>query len=112
MCYELCGPPINGTPEDMANYDAWLCSLDPQEDAVEDAMIASYEEDEVKEEDSNTIGEHAALERFDDFLNEIHETVTICGYNYDPAQALKMCDEIAYREEFNNWLDSEGLELE
>lgn len=59
-----------------------------------------------------TISESEALQRFDDCLNEIHPVVTICGYDYDPAQALKQCDETAYREEFNNWLDSEGVELE
>lgn len=110
MCYELCGPPIGGSAEDMADYDAWLESLYPQEDDVEDAMIASYEEEE--DETSNTINERDAHQRFDDFLNEINPTVSICGYDYDPAQALKMCDEVAYREEFNNWLDREGLELE
>lgn len=58
------------------------------------------------------IHEREALERFDDFLNEVYPTISICGYDYDPAQALKQCDEVAYREEFNNWLDHEGLELE
>lgn len=51
--------------------------------------------------------ERESFERFDDFLNEIHETVSICGYDYDPARALKMLDEVAYREEYNNWLDNE-----
>lgn len=58
------------------------------------------------------IHECEALERFDDFLNEVYPTISICGYDYDPARALKQCDEVAYREEFNNWLDLEGLELE
>lgn len=58
------------------------------------------------------ISEYNAIERFDDFLNEVHPLVHICGYYYDAARALKQCDEIAYREEFNNWLDSEDLELE
>lgn len=71
-----------------------------------------FEEEASEEETSNKISEHDAHERFDEFLNECWETVHICGYDYDPARALKMCDEVAYREEFNNWLDSEGLELE
>lgn len=101
MCYELCGPPINGTAEDMADYDAWLSDEGPYAPLVEE-----------ESEDSKTISKYDALERFDDFLNECWEVVTICGYDYDPAQALKNCDEVAYREEFNNWLDAEGLELE
>lgn len=101
MCFELCGPPIDGTPEDMVAYDAWLCSLDGEP------------EDEAEEqEQSSTISERDALERFDEFLNEVHDVVSICGYDYDAARALKMVDEVAYREEFNNWLDSESLELE
>lgn len=64
------------------------------------------------EEESNTLSECEALERFDDFLNEVYPSVSICGYDYDAARAFKEVDPIAYREEFNNWLDSEGLELE
>ncbi len=96
MCWELCGPDFND-PEDMADYDAWLASLD---------------DDSEDEEESKTISEHDALERFDDFLNEVHPSVNICGYDYDAARSLKEVVPIAYREEFNNWLDSEGLELE
>jgi len=58
MCYELCGPPIDGTPEDMADYDAWLNDEGPYAPEVEE------------EEESKTISERDALERFDDFLNE------------------------------------------
>ncbi len=103
MCYELCGPPIDGTPEDMADYDMWL---------REEGPYAPQWPDEEEDEESNTISEYDALVRFDDFLNECWETIHICGYDYDPAQALKQCGPTAYREEFNNWLDSEGLELE
>lgn len=101
MCYDLCGPPIDGTPEDMADYDMWLRDEGPY-----------APEKEEEDTPATTITEHAALERFDDFLNDCWEMVHICGYDYDPAQALKQCDETAYREEFNNWLNSEGLELE
>lgn len=116
MCFELCGPPLNGDPEEDAAYEAWLDSL-TVEDAVEPGDIITevgedVTEDDSEEEESKTIHECEALERFDDFLNECWEPVKICGYTYDPARALKQCDEVAYREEFNNWLDSEGLELE
>lgn len=58
------------------------------------------------------ISEYDATERFDDFLNEMYEPIRLCGYDYDAARAFKEVDPIAYRQEFNNWLDSEGLELE
>lgn len=94
MCYELCGPPIDGTPEDMADYDMWL-----KEEVEED-------------ETSNTISERDALERFDDFLNEIHETVKCGELEWDMSRVLKEMDPTAYRCGFIDWLDSEGLELE
>lgn len=110
MCYEMCGPPIGGSAEDMADYDAWLESLYPQEDDVEDAMIASYEEEE--DETSNTISERDAHQRFDEFLDEIHGTV-LCGQlEWDMSRVLKEMDPTAYRCGLNDWLDSEGLELE
>src|SRR5688500_13103603 len=97
MCYELCGPPINGTLEDMADYDAWLASLD---------------DDSEEEEESNTISEREALERFDDFLNEVFEPVK-CGFlEWDMSRVLKEMDPTAYREDFNNWLNTEDLKLE
>jgi|SRR5687768_1919802 len=97
MCYELCGPPIDGTPEDMADYDAWLASLD---------------DDSEDEEESKTISEHDALERFDDFLNEIHEPVKCGILEWEMSRVLKEMDPTAYQCGFNDWLDSEGLELE
>lgn len=96
MCFELCGPPLNGDPVEDAAYEAWLDSLDSEEE----------------EETSNKIDEREAMQRFDDLLNEIHEVVTVCGYDYDAATAFKRVDPTAYRYEFINWLDSEGLELE
>lgn len=101
MCYELCGPPINGTAEDMADYDAWLSDEGPYAPLVEE-----------ESEDSKTISKYDALERFDDFLNECWENVWVCGLEFTSSRALKELDPIAYREEFNNWVDQEGLELE
>lgn len=106
MCYELCGPPIDGTPEDMADYDMWLREEGPY------APYDPFEENENEEDSVETISERESYERFDDFLNELYATVTVCGYDYDPARVLKEIDPVAYREEYNNWLDSEGLELE
>lgn len=51
--------------------------------------------------------EWQAHEAFEMFLNDIGETVTLFGYEYDPARLFKLADPIAYREEFNNWLDSQ-----
>lgn len=101
MCYELCGPPIDGTPEDMADYDMWL---------REEGHYAPVEED--SEEESSAISEQDALERFDHFLDAIHETVKCGQLEWDMSRVLKEMDPTAYRCGFSDWLDSEGLELE
>jgi hypothetical protein len=51
-------------------------------------------------------------DRFSDMLNETHERVSICGYDYDPARALKEIDPVAFRQELLNWLDENYYELE
>lgn len=101
MCYDLCGPPIDGTPEDMADYDMWLRDEGP------------YAPEEQEEDTpATTITERAALERFDDFLDEIHGAVKCGELEWDMSRVLKEMDPTAYRCGFNDWLDSEGLELE
>ena len=46
-------------------------------------------------------------DRFQDTLDEIYSEVDIAGYSFGAGRALKELDYIAFREEFNNWLDSE-----
>lgn len=57
------------------------------------------------------ISEYDAYHQYDEMLNECYPTVIVCGYEFDPARALKELDPIAYRCGFNDWLDAEGLEL-
>lgn len=56
--------------------------------------------------------EREATEAFRDEVNEVHELVTILGYDYDAGTALERLDPIAFREEFNNWLDAEVQQWE
>jgi len=58
------------------------------------------------------MNEQKALELYDDFLNEVYPDLIIAGYNYDTAIALKELDPIAYRCGFNDWCDSEGIEVD
>jgi len=46
-------------------------------------------------------------ELHDSDLDEIYGTVTVAGYEYDTARALKSLDEVAYNESFNNFIDAE-----
>lgn len=79
--------------------------------AIAELMEVLAESDE-EEETSNKIDENEALERFDNFLDEVYDRVVVAGYDFYPSRVLKEVDPIAYRGEFNNWLNSEGLELE
>lgn len=56
--------------------------------------------------------ESEVMEDYDEYLNEIFGVVTICGYDYDAAQAFKQCDPVAYRCEFLNYCDAEGIDLD
>lgn len=59
-------------------------------------------------------GEHVTdtdLERrFDEYLDETHDEYPIMGVSLRPSVILRECDPVAYREAFNNYIDSEGWE--
>lgn len=44
---------------------------------------------------------------FCEYLDECHEDIEIFGCKYMPSRVLRDTDPIAYREFYNNWLDSE-----
>lgn len=44
---------------------------------------------------------------FQDNLDEVHGEVDIAGYSMSTGRILREVDYTAFREEFNNWLDSE-----
>lgn len=46
---------------------------------------------------------------FDDAIDETTDAVLIWGMEYSPSRVLKEVDPIAYRCEFANWCDSEGI---
>jgi hypothetical protein len=106
--------PTNAECEWLSSDDVAVVThtLDHKEGIAALIQALSEREDDEEEEEETSISERDALERFDEYLNEVNGLVSICGYHYDAARSLKMVDEVAYREEFNNWLDSEGLELE
>lgn len=55
---------------------------------------------------------HQAEEAYEDFLNEVHGTVEICGITYDAGRAFKMIDPIAFHCGFNDWLDSVQADMD
>jgi len=82
------------------------------QEAIDELLIALAESDEEEEESFNTIAETDALQRYDEMLNEIHESVKCGNLEWDMSRVLKEMDPTAYRTGFSDWLDSEGLELE
>lgn len=114
MCFELCGPEIHDDPVLQAEADKafaeWIEREYPDMSGETVFEIEFEEEDDEEESGPEELDEAEADERFQDLLNDIYPTVTIAGYDYDPARVLKDVDPIAYREEFNNWMDNEERE--
>lgn len=53
-----------------------------------------------------------AYEAFDDYLDEIIGDVTLGTLTYPASQVLLAVDPIAYRCEFNEWADAEGVDVD
>ena len=54
---------------------------------------------------------HELENKFEDQLNEIYETVKICGYNYDAGRALRLTDEKAFNYDCSDFVAREYQEL-
>lgn len=52
-----------------------------------------------------------AYEAYDEAL-DAEGTVTIAGYEYEVARALREVDPVAYRCGFNDWADAEGIDTD
>lgn len=61
---------------------------------------------------SNKISYSDAEDMFDDMLNSSYEAVQIMGLDYEPSEALKRIDPIAYRESLLNYMDVIESEIE
>lgn len=57
--------------------------------------------------DGTEVNGHEMEDRYQDALNECYPGLTIAGYEYDTARALKEVDPIAYRCGFADYIDSE-----
>jgi hypothetical protein len=82
------------------------------QEAIDELLVVLGESDEEEEETSNTIIDADAYQRYDEMLDEIHESVKCGDLEWDMSRVLKEMDPTAYQCGFNDWLDSEGLELE
>ena len=64
------------------------------------------DEEETEEETRETISEYEAYNQYDEMLNSCYPMVSVCGYEYEPARALKELDPIAYRVGFSDFCSS------
>ena len=62
---------------------------------------------EFMEKEDKRLSDRDLEKRYNEYLDEVYETVSICGYEYDASHALKMVDPTAYGVGFNDWLSSE-----
>jgi hypothetical protein len=56
--------------------------------------------------------EHELEREYRDMLNDCHEPAKICGYEYEPAQALKEVDPVAYRCGFSDFTGDDNYVIE
>lgn len=50
-------------------------------------------------------------ERYEEMLNDIYDTVNVCGYNYSAGSALKELDPTAFRCGCSDWSAEEYIEI-
>ncbi|MOA47490.1 hypothetical protein D3C78_1701280 [compost metagenome] len=63
--------------------------------------------EELKQEINGfDISEYYSEAEFEELAEEQYGTVEVMGYSYSQISILKECDPIAFREEYNNWLNS------
>jgi hypothetical protein len=58
-----------------------------------------------------TMTEQAALQAYDEMLDEVYGDVFVASYSYNTSYLLKEVDPIAYRVGFSDWQDSEDVEV-
>jgi hypothetical protein len=70
-------------------------------------------DDETTEEDApETMPEYEAMDRYREHLDEVYGDVNIGYLTYSTSHVLGEVDPTAFRCGFNDWLDSEGIEVE
>lgn len=53
-----------------------------------------------------------AYDAFDEMLDDVFGDTLIAGMSYSTSRALREVDPIAYRCAFNDWADSEGIDID
>lgn len=57
-------------------------------------------------EEYQEVSEYELQSMYDDMLDGVSETIQVFGLTYDPSHVLKELDPVAYRNGFNDYIDS------
>ena len=72
-------------------------NINQQIEMLESRIDAIKADIENKQHEIDSFEYEISENDFDEFLDEIEETVNICGMTFYPSDILKSCDPIAYR---------------
>lgn len=56
------------------------------------------------------LSDYISYDQYDDFLDDVHPEVEYCGYTSSASHVLKMMDEIAYDQGYNEFVDNQDPE--
>ena len=72
-------------------------NINQQIEMLESKINAIKAEIETKQSEINSFEYEISESDFNEFLDEIEESVNVCGMEFYPSDILKNCDPIAYR---------------
>ena len=72
-------------------------SINQQIEMLESKIDAIKADIENKQNEINSFEYEISESEFDEFLDEVEQSVTVCGMEFYPSDILKSCDPIAYR---------------
>ena len=72
-------------------------NINQQIEMLESKIDAIKAEIENKQSEINSFEYEISESDFDSYLDDVEETVTVCGMEFYPSDIIKNCDPIAYR---------------
>jgi hypothetical protein len=63
------------------------------------------------ETDHDTFTDDEIEVEFEQYLDELHGDIDICGFDYSASYTLKQVDPTAFRTDMNDWSDQEFTEI-
>lgn len=86
--------------------DAWQGCTCETTDGAPAGWVVLYADDPTRR-----MHYHQAEDAYEDWLDEVYEPVSVCGYEYDAGRLLRLADPVAFRCGVADWTSSEGIEI-